>query len=108
MYWFSRLDKKEKATVNLKNTDGKCFQYATTIALNFEEIKWKPETVSSIEWFTNKKNWNGIKHSSKIDDWKTLEKINPTISLNILYTTENKIPLAYILKTNSNCEKKLY
>ena len=30
--------KKKKATINLKNTDDKCFQYAATVALNYEEI----------------------------------------------------------------------
>ena len=29
--------KKEKATVNPKNIDDKCFQYAGTVALNYEE-----------------------------------------------------------------------
>ena len=31
--------KNKKATINIKNEDGKCFQYAATVALNFEEIK---------------------------------------------------------------------
>ena len=39
IYWFSRLDKKKKATINPKNEDDKCFQYLTTVALNPEEIK---------------------------------------------------------------------
>ena len=30
--------KKKKATINPKNTDKKCFQYAATAALNYEEI----------------------------------------------------------------------
>ena len=30
--------KKEKVTINPKNTDDKCFQYAATVALNYEEI----------------------------------------------------------------------
>ena len=31
--------KKKKATINPKNTDGKCFQYAVTVALNYEETE---------------------------------------------------------------------
>ena len=31
--------KKKKATINPKNEDDKCFQYAATVALNHEEIK---------------------------------------------------------------------
>ena len=30
--------KKKKTTLNLKNTDDKCFQYAVTVVLNYEEI----------------------------------------------------------------------
>ena len=48
----------------------------------------------------------GINHPSKIDDWKTFEKNNPTIALNILYIKEKEICSAYISKINSNCEKK--
>ena len=27
------MDKKQKATINLKTNDGRCFQYALTVAL---------------------------------------------------------------------------
>ena len=104
MYWFSRLDKK-KATINLKHTDDKCFQYAVTVTLNYEEIKWNLERVSNIKPFINKYNWKGINYPSKIDDWKTLEKSNPTIALNILYVKEKEIYPAYISKHNSTREK---
>ena len=31
--------KNKKATINPKNNDDKCFQYALTVALNHEQIK---------------------------------------------------------------------
>ena len=34
--------KNKKARINPKNNDGKSFQYATVIALNFETIKERP------------------------------------------------------------------
>ena len=34
-YWI----KKKKATINVENDDDKCFQYAVTIALNYDKIK---------------------------------------------------------------------
>ena len=37
--------KKKKATINPKNTNNKCFQYAASVALKFEEIKWDLERV---------------------------------------------------------------
>ena len=30
--------KKKKATINPKNEDGKCYQYAAAVALNYEKI----------------------------------------------------------------------
>ena len=35
----------KKANLNSKNKDDKLFQYATTVALNYVEIKWNPERV---------------------------------------------------------------
>ena len=37
--------KKKKSTINLKNTDDKCFPYAATAALNYAEIEPHPERV---------------------------------------------------------------
>ena len=82
--------KKKKATINPKNIDDKCFQYAATVALSYEEIESHAERVSNIKPFINKYNWEGINHLSKTDDWKTFGKNNPTIALNILYTKEKK------------------
>ena len=47
------------------------------------------------------------KLSTTIDDWKTLEKNNPTTALNILYIKEKEICLAYISKINSNWGKQI-
>ena len=41
----------------MTNTDDKCFQYAATVALNYEEVKWNLEIVSNIKPFINKYNW---------------------------------------------------
>ena len=42
---------KNKATINPKNNDEKCFQYALIIALNHEQIKIHPERISNIKPF---------------------------------------------------------
>ena len=75
--------KKKKATINSKNTDDKFFQYAATVALSYEEIGSYPDRVSNIKPFVNKYNWKGINYPTKIDDWKTFQKNNPTIPFNI-------------------------
>ena len=55
----------------------------------------------------NKYNWKGINYPSKIDDWKTFEKNNPTIALNILYIKEKEIYPTYISRHNSTHEKQI-
>ena len=96
----------KKARINPENQDDKCFQYAPTIALNFEEIASHPEIVSNIIPFTYKYNWERVNYPSKIDDWKKFEKNNPTIVLNILYTNEKEILSAYTSKHNTTREKR--
>ena len=44
---------------------------------------------------------------SEKDDWKTFEKNNVTIALNVLYVKKEKIYLAYISNHNSNREKRV-
>ena len=89
---------KKKATVNPRKKDDKCFQYATTVALNYGEIESHPERVSNIILFVKKHNWDGTKYSPKIDDWKMFEKNNPTI----LYFNR-----AFISKVKSDCKKQI-
>ena len=84
--------KKRKATIIPRNEDDKCFQFAATVALNYQRIKWNPERVSNIKSFINKYNWKGMSYPSKIDDWKIFE----TMALNVLYIKEKEILPAYI------------
>ena len=72
MYWFLRLDKIEKAAINLQNKDGKCFQHTASVALNYGETELHPERVLNIKPFINKCNWEGINYSWKIDDWENI------------------------------------
>ena len=64
-----------------------------------------PEKVLNIRPFINKYNWGGIKYPSKINDWETCEKNNPTVARNFLYIKEMEICPAYISKINLDCEK---
>ena len=94
--------KNKKATINPKNGDDKCFQYAATVKLNSEEIEPYPERVSNIKLSINKYNRKGISYSSKID-WKEIENNNPTTGLNIVYIKE--VLPDYISKHNSTHKK---
>ena len=77
-----------------------------TVALNYVEINWNSERVLNIKSFISKYNWKGINYPKKRDDWKTLEKNNPTIALPILYIKEKEILPAYISKHNSTRGKQ--
>ena len=41
--------KDKKSTINPKNNDDKCFQYAVTLALNLDNIDNHPERISKIK-----------------------------------------------------------
>ena len=48
--------RNKKSTINPKNNDDKCFQYAVTLALNLNSIYNHPERISKIKPFINKYN----------------------------------------------------
>ena len=52
--------KDKKSTINQKNNDNKCFQYATTLALNLNKINKDPQRISKIKPFIENYNWNDI------------------------------------------------
>ena len=65
--------KDKKSTINPKNNDDKCFQYAVTLALNLDNIHNNPERVSKIKPFIEKYNWEDIDFPSTSKDWKKFE-----------------------------------
>ena len=65
--------KDKKCTINQKNTDNKCFQYATTLALNFNNIDKHHRKISKIEPFINNYNWNNINFPTAKKDWNKFE-----------------------------------
>ena len=65
----------KKTTINRKNNDGKCFQYALTVALNHEQIEKDPQRIAKIKPFIDQYNWKEIDFPSHKKDWKKFEKI---------------------------------
>ena len=76
--------KDKKSTINPINNDDKCFQYAVTLALNFDNIDNHPERISKIKPFIDQYNWKDIEFPSTSKDWQKFE-LNNEIALNILY-----------------------
>ena len=60
--------KNKTATINPKNKDGKCFQYALTVALNYEKIKKDPQRISKIKSFIDQYNWKERGFPSHVQD----------------------------------------
>ena len=79
----------KKATINLKNNDDKCIQYAFTVTLIYQNIKKNPERISKIKRFIDQYNWKKISFPSHQKDWKKFELNNKSIALNILYVPHN-------------------
>ena len=77
------------------------------MALNYEEIKKDSRIITKIKSFINRYNWEGINFPSEKDDWKTFEKNNVTIVLNVLHTKKEKLYPAYVSVHNSNREKQV-
>ena len=89
--------KDKKCTINQKNTDNKCFQYTTTLALNFNNIDKPHQSISKTKPFIKNYNWNNINFSAAKKDWNKFELNNKDVALNILYVPFNtkKIEIAY-------------
>ena len=58
--------KDKKSTINPKNNDHKCFQYAVTLALNLDKIKKDSQRVSKIKPFIEQYNWKEIDFRIKV------------------------------------------
>ena len=101
--------KDKKCTINQKNTDNKCFQYATTLALNFNNIDKHHQRISKIKPFINNYNWNDINFPTAKKDWNKFELNNKNVALNILYVPFNtkKIEIAYKSECNLIRDKQI-
>ena len=68
--------KNKKPTINPKNNDYKCFQYAVTLALNLDKINKNSQRISKIKPFIEEYNWKDIDFPSTSKDWKKFELHN--------------------------------
>ena len=100
--------KDKKSTINPKNNDDKCFQYAVTLELNLDNIEKNPQRISKIKPFIDQYNWKDIDFPPTNKDWGKLE-LNNDIALSILYRPRNtkKIQLAYRSKYNLTYDKQI-
>ena len=79
--------KNKNTATNPNNNDDKCFQYALTIVLNYQNIKKSPK--NNKKPFLDRYNMKEIDFPSQGKDWKKFESNNKSIALNILYVPHN-------------------
>ena len=98
--------KNKKASINKKKkkkkkNGDKCFQYALTVALNYEQIKSDPERISNIKPFIDQYNFPSHKK-----DWKKFELNNKSIALNILHVPYNTEEIRHACKSKYNVKRE--
>ena len=101
--------KDKKSIINPKNNDHKCFQYAVTLALNYDKIDKNRQRTSKIRTIIDQYNWKDIDYPATSKDWKKFEQNNESIAINILYVPHNtrKIHIAYKSRHNLTREKQV-
>ena len=79
--------KNKRKTINPKNNIDKCFQYAKTAALNYEQIKSHPERISKVKSFSGQYDWKKIDFPSHKKSLKVKKRENKVI---LLMVTDGK------------------
>ena len=98
--------KNKGATIKCQNDDDKCFQYAITIALNYDEIGNNHQRVNRVKPLIDKYNWKDINFPSHVDDWKNFELNNKSIALNVLYVPEGEKTIRHGYKSKYNLTRE--
>ena len=94
--------KNTGATINPKNRKGdKCFQYPLTLALNYNKIKKK-----ELEKIFKKIKRKDIDFLSHQRVWKNFEKKNESITLNVLFSSQNNEEKTLVYKSEHNFERE--
>ena len=97
--------KNKKATINPKSNNGKCFKYALTVALNYEQIKIHPERIWKIKAFIDQYNWKEIHFPSHKKTGKNLNQmINQLLLISYMYL---KILKKQDMHTSQNIKKSV-
>ena len=98
--------KNKGATINSQNDDDKGFQYAVTVALNYDEIGNNHQRVNKAKPFIDQYNWKDINFPSHVDDWKKFELNNKSIALNVLYVPEGEKTIRHAYKSKYNLTRE--
>ena len=93
---------KKYRSINPKNRKGdKCFQYPLTLALNYNKIKKK-----ELEKIFKKIKRKDIDFLSHQRVWKNFEKKNESITLNVLFSSQNNEEKTLVYNSEHNFERE--
>ena len=100
--------KNKKVIINPKNNDDEFFQYALTVALNYQNIKDNPERLTKIKPFTDDQyNWKEINFRPHKKECKKFESNNKSIALNILYVLYNTEEIRHVYMSKYNLKREI-
>ena len=99
--------KSKKCTINPQNeNDNNCFQYAVSVALNYEKINNHSEKLSKIRPFIDQYNWSEINFPSNQKYWKKFQSNNKSIALNSLYVPHSTKDIRHFYKSKFNLTRE--
>ena len=100
--------KSKKAVINPQNKgDEESFKWAVIGALHCEEIKHHPERISLLRPYENQYNWKGVEFPVSIKKIDKVEKNNPDIAVNMLFSYKKNIYAARRSERNVKCKKQV-
>ena len=92
----------KQAIINVKNTDDRCFMYAILSALH--PVNNNSDRPKQYETHEKLYNWTGIIYPTTINNIKSFEKNNPSISINV-YNYDKKQKSIIPLKLNTEMKE---
>ena len=98
------MDKNKKATINPINQKKLSIHCNSCVKLCRNKKK-DLQRITKIKPFINKYSWEGINFPSVKDDWKSFEKNNVKIAINILYAKKEKKILCLCFRTTQIVKK---
>ena len=87
--------KSKKTVINPQNKDEECFKWAVIGTLHHEEIKHNPETISLLRYYEKQYNWKRLEFPVLIKKIDKLERKNPGITVNVLFSNNKKSKYIY-------------
>ena len=87
--------KSKKTVINPQNKDEECFKWAVIGTLHHEEIKHNPETISLLRYYEKQYNWKRLEFPVLMKKIDKLERKNPGITVNVLFSNNKKSKYIY-------------